>query len=72
MVMSAKLLIIGLAVALLGACEAKREHTMSREHDAKANLLCKRDNGLKRVIDANGASFTAECNSGIIVTGTTN
>lgn len=66
-----RMLTLCLAVALLGGCDSKdREKTMSRDHDAKASQLCKKDKGLKRVVEASGKSFTAECNSGIIVTGT--
>ncbi|MBS4099034.1 MAG: hypothetical protein KGZ83_19615 [Sulfuricella sp.] len=68
--MTARLLLLGITVALLAGCDATdRQQTLSREHDAKAAQLCKKDKGLKRVIDINGANFTAECNSGIIVTG---
>ena len=65
-----RLLIIGITIVLLAGCEPRsREKTLSREHDAKAAQLCRYDKGLKRVIESSGANFTAECNSGIIVTG---
>ena len=68
--MMTRLLIISMAFPVLAACEPQsREKTMSREHDAKAAQLCKKDKGLKRVVEASGANFTAECNSGIFVTG---
>lgn len=65
-----RFLITAMTMALLAGCEQNsREQTLSREHDAKAAQLCKKDKGLKRVVETRGANFTAECNSGIIVTG---
>lgn len=70
-IMAARILIIGMTLSLLAACDMQsRDKTLSREHDAKAAQLCKKDKGLKRVVEASGKSFTAECNSGIVVTGT--
>ncbi len=64
------LAVIALIFGMLGGCGAKaRDQTLSREHEAKAIVMCKHDKGLKRVIDTNDKSFTAECKSGIIVTG---
>lgn len=68
--MTTKLIFISTTIAMLAGCDLNsREQTLSREHDAKAAQLCKKDKGLKRVIEAHGANFSAECNSGIIVTG---
>lgn len=59
-----------LLLGILGGCEDKeRNQTISREHEMKATLMCQHDKGLKRVLDTNGKSFTAECKSRIIVTG---
>jgi len=65
--------VIALMFGMLAGCGNgsgnERDRTMSREHEAKAIVMCKHDKGLKRVTDTNGKSFTAECKSGIIVTG---
>lgn len=62
-------------IATLGAlngCGGNKEHVIASEHKAKAADMCKRDKGVRQIIDAYGASFTAECKSGIIVAGIAN
>lgn len=58
-------------LGLLGGCGGggNKEQVIGREHKAKAADMCKNDKGVKEVIEANGASFTAQCKSGIIVAG---
>lgn len=69
--MTVKPLLLALTLVSLSACgQGDRKTSMSREHDMKATTLCKRDKGLKQVLEASGPNFTAECKSGIIVTGT--
>ena len=58
-----------LGLMLAGCAPKERDQTMSREHEVKATIMCKHDKGLKRVIDTHNKNFTAECKSGIIVTG---
>ncbi len=55
----------------LGGCGGGKEQVqiIGREHKAKAADMCKNDKGVKEVLEANGASFTAQCKSGIIVAG---
>lgn len=61
-----------LTIALLSGCDKDAVQTISREHKSKAAEMCKNDKGLKEVLDARGASFTAQCKSGIVVAGIAN
>lgn len=61
-----------LLIALLSGCDKDAVQTIAREHKSKAAEMCKNDKGLKEVLDARGASFTAQCKSGIVVAGIAN
>lgn len=63
-----KLAILAVVLGLLGGCDGA-EHAIVSAHKVKAATMCKFDKGLKTVLDANGANFTAQCRSGIIVAG---
>ncbi|MBS4095325.1 MAG: hypothetical protein KGZ83_00630 [Sulfuricella sp.] len=56
-------------LGLLGGCGEVDEHLIVREHKTKAADMCKYDKGVKEILEANGANFTARCKSGIIVAG---
>jgi|LAHR01.1.fsa_nt_gb hypothetical protein len=45
------------------------DEMLSRYHEIKAVELCKRDKGFKRIVEADGMNFTAECKSGIFING---
>ncbi len=65
-------LIVPVAFGMLAGCgDAGSGHDamLSRYHEIKAVELCKRDKGFKRIVEASGVNFTAECKSGIFVNG---
>lgn len=67
------LLLFTVTLVMLGGCGSKDAvQTIAREHKSKAAEMCKNDKGLKEVLDARGASFTAQCKSGIVVAGVAN
>jgi hypothetical protein len=63
-----KWLMLAIFLGALGGCGGP-EHVIAKEHKARAEDMCKHDKGLKEVMDAYGAHFTAKCQSGIIVAG---
>lgn len=67
-------LIISVAFGMLAGCgDASsgkgHDEMLSRYHEIKAVELCKRDKGFRRIVEASGMNFTAECKSGIFVNG---
>lgn len=66
------LLVLIWVLSMVSGCGGNgKSQVPSREQQARAADLCKRDKGLRQVLDASGVNFTAECKSGIIVTGFT-
>lgn len=67
-------LILPFTFGMLAGCEDEdggrvHDEMLSRYHEIKAVELCKRDKGFRRIVEASGMNFTAECKSGIFVNG---